>query len=233
MAKRIQKVNVKNAIEKRTQFLNDTLLNISLVNAIHISIGNSKMGPIPSFSVLPFLTCTNCKGCSGYCYAAKGNFNFPRNINALAENTALLMKNPAFVEHEINKFLNQGTIIYKYFRFNVAGDIGGKVEENYFPMILRISKKNPWTRFLMFTKNYRLVNEYIENGGQIPENLQIVFSKWDNIPIDNPHNLPIAIVKVNENTAIPDGAFHCSGDCANCLKCWLIEAGKIVYFDLH
>ena len=233
MAKKIARVNTKNAIEKRTQVLNEVLEDMSIINEIHVSIGNSKMGPIPSFSVLPFLTCTNCHGCGGFCYAAKGRFNMPKNIRGLAENTALLMKNPAFVEHEINKFLNQGTIIYKYFRFNVAGDIGGKVEENYFPMILRIANKNPWTRFLFFTKNYRLVNEYLNKAGKLPENLQIVFSKWDNIPIENPHNLPVAIVKINDNTEIPAGSFHCSGDCANCLKCWLIEDGKTVYFDLH
>lgn len=60
-----------------------------------------------------------------------------------------------------------------------------------------------------------------------------MFSQWDNAVINNPHNLPVAIVKVNENTIIPNNAFHCSGDCANCLECWNANKNTYRYFDLH
>ena len=232
MAKKISRVNTENAIKRRKEFLDNTLNNLENAN-IHFSMGNSKMGPIPSFSVLPFLTCKNCNGCGGYCYAAKGAFNFPKNVQSLADNTALLMRDPERVEKEINSFLNNSTILYRYFRFNVAGDIAGPVEKEYLPMVIRIAEKNPWTKFLLFTKNYSFVNSMIEKGEQIPENLTIVFSKWDNIPIDNRYNLPVAIVKVNEETEIPESAFHCSGDCANCLNCWHAKSGDVRYFDLH
>lgn len=231
--KKISKVNVEKAIERRKAIYNDVAANLDTIEKIHISMGNSKMGPIPSFSVLPFLTCTNCNHCSKYCYAAKGNFNFPRNVNALAENTVLVEKNVKFVENEINRFLNCSTIIYKYFRWNVAGDIAGKVEKNYFDMIIRVAKKNTFTRFLLFTKNYKLINDFLKRGNKIPGNLSVVFSQWDNFTFDNPYNLPIAIVKIDENTVIPGNAFHCSGDCANCLNCWNAKTGDIRYFDLH
>lgn len=232
MAKKIQSVNTKNAIEKRKEFLARSLEDLESCT-VHLSLGNSKTGPIPSFSVLPLLSCTNCGECSKKCYACKGNFNFNRNINGLAENTALLMEKPYEVEKAINEFLNCKTIIYKFFRWNVAGDIAGVVLDQYFPLIVRIAEKNPLTTFLMFTKNYKLINDYISSGHFLPQNLNIVFSRWHNTPIENPYGLPVAIVKIDETTEIPVGAFHCDGDCSNCLKCWRIEQEEAVYFDLH
>lgn len=229
--KKIAKVNVQKAIEKRKEFLKVAMISDNM--KLHFSFGNSKLGKIPSFSVLPFLTCTNCKECGKYCYAAKNCFNFNRNIQNLAENTANVRKLP------MNELIEQfdeilgGNIIYKYFRFNVAGDIAGAIGTKYFDLILNITEKYPFTTFLLFTKNYEMINTYISNGGKLPKNLSVVFSQWNNIKIDNPHNLPIAIVKVNENTEIPENAFHCSGDCSECLDCWKAEKGSTRYFDLH
>ena len=227
----IKKVNVKNAIAKRKEFLNSALLKDSY--KLHFSLGNSKTGIIPSFSVLPFLTCTNCKECGKYCYAAKNRFNFHRNIENLAENTAAI-RNLSMKEliDQFENFFN-GLTVYKYFRFNVAGDIAGPIGTKYFDLILKVSLMHPETTFLMFTKNYERINLFLEYGGKLPENLTIVFSQWDNNTFENPFDLPIAIVKMDENTNIPENAFHCSGDCANCLDCWKAKKGTVRYFDLH
>lgn len=216
MAKHTSNVNVKKAYEKRYAVLQQVSADLEAIEKVHISMGNSKMGMVPSFSVLPLITCSNCSECSKHCYACAGNYNYNSNVLGLAENTALMMHDLGRVEKEIETFLNSKTVIFKYFRYNVAGDI---FSIEYLDMIIRIAKNNPWTTFLAFTKNYDLLNDYLE-ANELPENVTIVFSKWGNTEIPNKHNLPVAIVKLNEDTAIPETAFHCSGDCANCLECW-------------
>lgn len=227
--KTIAKVNVEKAFQKRKEFL--SIVENDLENAsVHISKGNSKLGVIPSFSVLPLITCKNCGDCSKYCYAAKGNFNFNRNILNLSENTALLKSSPEKVEKEINYFLNNSTTLYRYFRWNTAGDI---FSLEYLEMIVRIAKNNPFTTFLAFTKNFELLDEYVENGGIIPENLTVVFSRWGNTEIKNRNGFPVAIVKIDESTNIPENAFRCNGDCQNCLECWKAKKNTYRFFELH
>lgn len=233
----VKNVNVKKAYERRNAAMEKAIEKIRAAKLapemVHISNGNSKMGPIPNISMLPLITCTNCGKCSKNCYACLGAFNFSGNVENLAINTALMIQDPETVEKAINDKLNNEVIIYKYFRFNVAGDIAGPVENNYFPMMVRVAKDNPITKFLAFTKNYKLVNDYLNAGNTIPENLTIVFSQWGNDIPENPHSLPVAIVKLDENTIIPENAFHCSGNCDTCLQCWKATPGKVVYFDLH
>lgn len=229
MSKTIAKVNVKNALDKRAEFLKLAKENLETIESVHISQGNSKMGIIPSFSVMPLLTCTNCGECSKYCYACKGCFNFNSNIMNLAENTALLDNDWNMVSEMINKYLNNGTTIYKYFRWNVAGDV---YSIDYLNLIINVANANPWTRFLVFTKNYKLFNDFL-NDNVLPDNVVVVFSQWSNTPIDNVHNLPIAIVNIPGETSIPNGSFKCSGNCAECLECWNATNGTTRYFDLH
>ena len=229
MCKTIKKVNVENAAAKRKDFLNIAMENLETIEKIHVSLGNSKMGTIPSFSVLPIVTCKNCAECSRYCYACKGCFNFNSNIMNLAENTALLFNDPERVENELNLFLNNSTTLYRYFRFNVSGDI---CNMNYLNIVINIANKNQLTKFLVFTKNYSLFNEYFSKNEK-PENLCIVFSQWNNTKIDNPLSFPVAIVNIENETIIPENAFHCSGDCSNCLECWNAKKETYRYFDLH
>lgn len=229
MSKTIQKVNVQAAAAKRNEFLNLVSKDIHGIEKVHISIGNSKMGAIPSFSVLPIITCKNCIECSKYCYACKGCFNFNGNITNLAENTALVKADINRVYSEVNSFLNQSTTLYRYFRFNTAGDI---FSIEYLELIVALAKANPLTRFLAFTKNYDLINSYLDSAS-LPENLTIIFSRWDNATIDNRHNLPVAVTNIPGSTVVPENSFHCNGDCANCLNCWNAQNGTYRHFDLH
>lgn len=216
-------INVKKAHKKRMQAL-------EAVNAakVHVSMGNSKMGAIPSFSVLPLVTCINCGECSKCCYACKSTFNFPSTINSEAENTFLVMNDPRRVENELNAFLG-GINLYRYFRWNVAGDVFSK---EYLDIIVNVARANELTTFLVFTKNFDLFNEYLREN-ELPNNLRVVFSKWDNAEINNEHGLPEAIVKINENTVIPENAYECSGRCDQCLECWHAKNGTARYFNLH
>lgn len=230
--KTISRVDVRKAYERRYKIYIETMARWekdpdSLT--VHISFGNSKMGPIPSFSVLPLLTCINCGECSKYCYACKSCFNFNDNIVALAENTVLLEKDPERVYNAIMDVLKSGAVLYRFFRFDVAGDV---YSLEYLELIEKVCNECEYTSFLVFTKNYVLFNtRYAES--EKPKNLAVVFSQWDNMKVDNPLGFPIAIVKIID-TVIPKNAYKCSGDCSSCFNCWNCKQdGSVRYFDLH
>lgn len=222
---KICSVNTVNAAIKRREYLESAIEKEE--NKITISYGNSKMGKIPSFSVLPIITCANCGACSKWCYACKGCFNFNANIEKLADNTAALIKDYYAVFKAIDDVLKTGK--YSAFRFNVAGDV---FNIRYLNVVTLTAAKNPAVDVLVFTKNYDLFNNYFSKNGA-PKNLHVVFFRWDNAKIENPHGLPVAIVKINDDTEIPAGAHRCGGDCVSCLKCFKAERGETVYFDLH
>ncbi len=201
---------------------------------VKISTTNSKLGLIPSVNLPPVVTCRPACPCAMDCYATKGRFRFPNVKNSLMNNYCLYMLEPATYFAEIKHSINNGMISYSYFRWHASGDF---VDSNYFSEVVKIANELPLTKFLAFTKKYELVNEYIQNGGIIPDNLHIVFSAWgDDFKIDNPHSFPVAHVRfkdANQNTMIPTDALECSGDCTNCLQCWNIQRGQSVVFDKH
>ena len=60
-----------------------------------------------------------------------------------------------------------------YFRFESFGDLAGTTQAiNY----IKIAKHNPNVRCALWTKNLRYLESAIEQGYQIPKNMQIVFS---------------------------------------------------------
>jgi hypothetical protein len=89
----------------------------------------------------------------------------------------------------------------------------------------------------MFTKKFEIVNDFIKNNGDLPNNLRVVFSAWDkNFFVPNPYNLPIAYVNFcdsSKNPDIPVTAFKCSGNCEKCLTCWQLQNGQATVFNQH
>ena len=87
---------------------------------VKISSGNTKMGAVPSVSMLPFVTCpARCaETCGPDCYAAK-LANLRENVrNAWAYNTALAMFRSEIYWSGIRELL----AVSRYFRFHVSGD---------------------------------------------------------------------------------------------------------------
>lgn len=201
---------------------------------IKISTTNSKLGIIPSVNLPPIITCRpNCP-CVKDCYASKGNYRFSNVKNSLTNNYNIYLNNPETYFNEVKQSINNGLVSYSYFRWHAAGDF---VDDNYFKNVVRLANELPLTSFLAFTKKYEIVNKYIEHGGNIPDNLHIVFSAWGNkLTINNPYAFPVAYVRFkdeNENRNIPNTAIKCSGDCTNCLRCWNIKLGESVVFNKH
>ena len=196
-------------------------------NFVSIGNNNSKLGmAIPSINLPAIKTCRENAPCKKYCYACKGNFNFPsvktsvnNNYNAFIDNSELY-----FSEIIVR------TALCRFVRWHSSGDI---INMDYLIGMCKVARKNKGTKYLAFTKKYELVNEYLASGKKIPKNLSIVFSNWDDFKCDNPFNLPTAYVRFNENTDIPENAIHCNNKCSECQICWNMKPNQSVVFDKH
>lgn len=196
---------------------------------ISISAGNRKMGAIPSVSLPPIVTCApGCK-CANKCYAAKLCRIYKNVRDAYGRNLDILNNDPAAYFEQILDYVK----MHRFFRWHVSGDI---VDSEYLLNMVSIAKSTPHCNFLAFTKQYDIVNEYINTYGPLPENLQIIFSAWPGMDMPNPHNLPTANVifkgqKPAENWKI------CGGNCTECacagIGCWELKKGDHIAFYEH
>lgn len=199
---------------------------------LKVSRSNQKLGAsIPSINLKPSRTCRPDAPCSRLCYGKHGRFVFP-NVDATLENNTDLWQNDPY-SFEIQAVA--AAITSRFFRWHSAGDIP---DEQYLGMMCRVAHLCPDTRFLCFTKKYELVNDFISQRGKLPANLNVVLSAWGNWVPDNPHNLPLAYVKLkNVDCDIPADAMECSGFCGNCVagkqNCWTLGAGEKVFFHQH
>lgn len=201
---------------------------------VKISTTNTKLsGQIPSVNLPPIQTCRKNAPCAHLCYARKGNFTFPNVKESHIQNLACFINDSKKYFDDIIKYLN-GLVSYRYFRYHSSGDI---VNEEYFEGMIRVAKKCKTVKFLCFTKKFELINNYLANGGKIPNNLHIVFSAWDkDFKVDNPYNLPMTYVDFKDkdkNPEIPELAIPCIGKCYECQSCWSLKKGQSVVFHQH
>lgn len=198
---------------------------------VTISDGNSKMGKVASVSLLPLLTCPKVakETCGKKCYAKKLCMLRPSVLNAYAKNTAI----QKIAIHAYFKAIDNAMKKVRFFRFHVSGDIPNK---KYFSFMVKTANKNKHCEVLVFTKQFKIVNNFIENGGTIPENMHILFSGWTNLKPDNPYNLPETIVYSKTEEIKPDWIL-CGGNCLNCAvhktHCWKAEKGQTIAFKIH
>jgi hypothetical protein len=204
--------------------------------AIAISKGNVKMGDVPSVSLPPVVTCPNCSGCAKQCYYIRNCCMYPAVLNAVARNLALWRRSPGTYFNSVIDFVkksNRGKGL-DAFRWHVGGDIPNG---DYLQGMIKVAEACPETKFLAFTKNYKAVNEAAD---QIPANLQIIFSAWPGIEMDNPHDFPTSSPLFDDGTcAETDGktVHMCGGNCRKCFEagegCWTLKRGEAVVFPAH
>lgn len=199
-------------------------------NKISISNGNSKMGKIPSVSLPPIVTCAKGCTCAKKCYAAKLCRIYKTVREAYNRNLEVLYTDPVKYWEQVNDVLS----VSRFFRFHVSGDIPNAVY--LYDMILS-AEKNPHCEILVFTKRYDIVNEWLSDPShKIPENLHVIFSEWDGMNMENPHNLPVAHVIFKGNEPEPHWNI-CPGNCMECAKahvnCWALQNGQHVAFYEH
>lgn len=219
-------------LAKFTAALNEAkkAVKAGTITDVVISKDNSKMGAVSSVSTLPFLTCpARCKGtCGADCYAAKIANLYPNVLQSYAQNTALALYRPlkfwADVENAVKGV--------RFFRFHVSGDI---INKEYFANIVDIATANKHCEILLFTKRFEIVNAYIKAFGDLPENLHVLFSGWNNLKPVNPFKLPETNVFGKEG---PEESWKvCGGNCFECgcrgVGCWQAKNGDTIAFQKH
>lgn len=199
---------------------------------VSISKGNSKMGAIPSVSLPPVTTCPTGAPCAARCYAAKLCRIYPTVKKAYQNNLNILNMNSGEYWRQVRAAVS----VTKYFRFHVSGDIPNAA---YFSEMVITAKQNPDTQLLAFTKQYTIVNNYINSFGALPDNLHIIFSRWSpewDVTISNPHDLPMSAV-IFKNTNNIEYNKICGGNCTECacrgVGCWELKQGETIAFYEH
>lgn len=200
------------------------------MGTVKISKGNSKLGAIPSVSLPSIKTCRNC-ACQEKCYAQKLERLRPAVRNAYQHNLEVWLKDPETYWREVEASI----MMSRFFRFHVSGDIPSF---KYLVNMVEIARRQPHCEILCFTKKYNLVNELIEQVGELPGNLHMIFSGWVGLEMANPFSLPEAHVRYRDgSTTAREDAIECSGNCTECALteggCWSLQKGQQVVFNEH
>lgn len=192
------------------------------------SDGNRKMGCIPSFSLLPIFTCAVDAPCKQSCYACKTAKLYKNTYKAWSNNFEILKADDGF--NNLERAFDVYFTMYNplLFRFHVGGDV---FSVDYLKIINKIANKHKRTKFLLFTKQYKMFNEYFTENKK-PKNLKIVFSQWLDYPMENIHNFPVAVYQPDKKAKIKSG-FVCGGNCFECKHCWNMRKGQKVIFFKH
>lgn len=197
-----------------------------------ISKGNTKLGKIPNVSLPPVVTCNGCENtCSHKCYAQKFYKMWPTVRKAWDTNWAEYQEDSTGFFLSIREQLRKSKP--RFFRWHVGGDVP---DYNYFSGIVVTAEELPNTKFLLFTKQYDIVNKWVAaNGiGALPNNLQLVFSMWPGVEVDNPYGFKCAWMQDGTETRVPESAFECGGSCVDCSACFsLNKIDRDVVFHVH
>ena len=210
----------------------DFLANQS--NEISMSNHNSKTGTACLNIAFPVCTCREDAPCKEKCYACKGRQQICRVQAAYYRNLRLYYDNPdEFFEQVYYKVKFSGLPKVRLF------DSGDFPNYDFLARIAKLCYKTPNVKYMAFTKKYEIVNEYIDNCGELPDNLNILFSAWDKLwEVPNPHGLGIAYVDFNDkrlNPEFPKNAFVCPGRESTCSACGACFNKKLkaVVFHQH
>lgn len=177
-----------------------------------LSNGNRKIGKVMNVSLMPVMTCGNCKECKYYCYDIKACAQYPGTvIDARMRNTVILQRNRDEYFKRIDDAISRRRK-NKYFRWHVSGDI---VDIDYFSRMVEIARKHPDFIFWTYTKMYGIVNRWIDENGALPGNLSVMFSEWRGVPMNNPHGMPEFRVVFKDDAVKPVG-HYCPGNCDIC-----------------
>lgn len=196
---------------------------------VSISTGNSKMGAIPSVSLPACVTCNPDAPCFKECYAVKIARIYKAADAAYNRNLDILTSDPAAYWLQVRAAASMA----RYFRFHVSGDIPNS---EYLNNMIQLAQDLKNTTFLVFTKQYHLINDYLNAGGVIPNNLKVILSNWGAWKCENPHNLPQCEV-IFKGDIVPDQWKICGGNCTECacrgVGCWELKNNETIAIYKH
>lgn len=193
---------------------------------ISISHGNSKLGSIPSISLLPGLSC-GAVPCITDCYAKRMMNYRPKTHQAWSRNYFMAIHHRNYYFCQIDEYLTAN--MPQYFRWHVAGDI---LDVEYLTSMRKLAIDHPDTKFMAFTKRY----EFFDGVDDGISNLNIIMSMWPGLAAPyhtHCYKRAWVIGEVNGMTdlRIPQWVELCPGNCENCHDCW--ESSLDVAFHKH
>ena len=202
---------------------------------ISISNHNSKTGSCCNNLAFPTCTCREDAPCKASgCYCMKGR-------QAMCNVVAAYVRNLMIYNNDHDDFWEQVKFKIKHnplplFRFFDAGDI---LDYEFFCGMVELAKTFPNIRFMSFTKKYDIVNEWLATNGDLPKNLNIIFSAWHiGWEVNNPFDMPVAYVEFKDKTLNPQfhkGITGCPNQsdktitCSMCQKCWNKKVKSVVF----
>lgn len=205
------------------------------VDKLHVSIstGNSKLGAIPSVSLIPVLDCANCSACGHSCYDLRHDLIYKAGRIARVTNNLIYTCAPQRYFREIKAWLTLN--FPRAFRWHIGGGIK---DVFYYHQMIHIAETFPDIKFLCFTKRFNLVNQEYAKGNIAPDNLRIIFSGWKGQKMPNPYGFPSAHPLFSDGTtSAHDGAKLCTNNCTECLHekrlCWTLGNNEEVIFPAH
>lgn len=201
-------------------------------NEISMSNKNSKTGAACLNIAFPVCTCREDAPCKKTCYACKGCQQIAVVQGAYYRNLRLYYDDPDnFFEQVYCKVKFSGLPKVRLF------DSGDFPDAEFLDRLVEVCKKTPNTKWMAFTKKYWIVNEYIDKNGDLPKNLNIMFSAWDIFwEVPNPHGLGVAYVDFNDkrlNPEFPRNAFRCPGRESTCSACGACFSKKLKAVVFH
>lgn len=199
-----------------------------------ISPYNKKLGYIPSLSVPKGLTCPKDVPCRTKCYVERMN----KYTGGATNKTYMVNYDKMVAESgwvtlikDVTEYIQEHEP--RYFRWNVSGDI---FSYWYMWAICEIAKRCNGTNFLVFTKQYQVVDKYISirQVESIPSNLSIYLSEWGNYKPSERLKQKFNVAYFQDkagNIKIDDkSAIECPGTCEKCKRCFKNQ-GNVVFVE--
>ncbi len=164
--------------------------------------------------------------CNG-CYALKGNYLRYKLTDKLRPKTEKI-KNPQWIEAMTYLIKNQGNQKDKnYFRWHDSGDLQSI---DHLKKIVEVCKKTPDILHWLPTREYKIVNSYIINFGQLPKNLVIRLSS--HMIDQKPPKTRLNTSSVHKNKkafGIECQSYKNNNECGTCRDCWDSDIKNISY----
>ena len=196
--------------------------------------GLSKPSKMPGWSIsIPAQRCATgarlrkvegsvCKGC----YALKGCYVFPV-VKAALENRYQCLKDPRWTAAMI-AILTKRTV--DVFRWHDSGDIQSV---SHLRNIALVAEATPNVRHWIPTREYRLVDQYVSQYGNLPENL-ILRASAHMIGKPAPSRFAHSSMVLAKGETSTDLAQVCpapdqDNECGTCRACWDKDISTIAY----
>lgn len=159
------------------------------------------------------------------CYALKGRYLFGNVQNAM-EKRYQALQDPLWVEAMVFQIRTSGD---SFFRWHDSGDLQGVW---HLQKIVEIAQALPSVTFWLPSREYKIVSDYISQGGIVPDNLTIRLSA---LMIDGPapkaiaERLGVVVSGVSKEQTFTCPASTQGNVCGDCRACWDKQTFSVSY----